>query len=69
MHLVDEQSSLSYLPICSSPDKRHLSIDINSTMIHTPVTTTGIKKSERKKLEKLSKFNFDQQGMLSTSKC
>nr|XP_046908128.1 uncharacterized protein LOC124489782 isoform X2 [Dermatophagoides farinae] len=65
MNNNNEQSSLSYLPICSSPDKRHLSIDINSTMIHTPVTTTGIKKSERKKLEKLSKFNFDQQALFS----
>lgn len=33
-----------------------MSIDINA------VAVDGLKKSERKKFEKLSKFNFDQQG-------
>ena len=39
------------------PGKRQMSIDINT------VSVDSLKKSDRKRWEKLSKFNFDQQGI------
>ena len=43
------------------PGKRQMSIDINAMPVET------LKKSDRKRWEKLSKFNFDQQGRLKKS--